>query len=331
VALLSIKNLTTVFNSKEGQIRACNNVSLDIGCGKIVGLIGETGCGKSVLGMSILNLLCKNATTSGQIIYKGQDLLSLTEKELRRIRGKEIALLPQSPSTSLNPVLKIGEQISEGLQCFSKAKKNIVMEKNLKMLKSLGFNNPKKVIGQYPHQLSGGMKQRVLAALSISGEPSLLIADEPTKGLDAVLRGQVVELLRQLTRTTGTSLLLITHDLRIAAQLCDEIAVMYSGEIIENGFAKQVLNQPAHPYTQGLLSSLPEMGLHPIPGYSPSLLEYLPGCRFYSRCMLRKEVCNLNPISLSKVNGSYVRCLRVTQSTGVKQNIYSRNVQSAAV
>ena len=314
MALLSISNMTTVFNCREGQVRACNGISLAIEQGRTLGLIGETGCGKSVLGMSIVRLLPSNAVCSGKIIYKNLDLLSLSPSEMRKIRGCEIGLLPQSPSTSLNPVLKIGEQLADGLRLHRRMAKEKVKDIALEMLKSLGLKEPAKRYAEYPHQLSGGMRQRVLAALSITGQPSLLIADEPTKGLDAVARVQVVDLLRQLTRETNAALLLITHDIKVAASLCDEIAVMYSGEIVEKGSAEQVVNYPFHPYTQGLLAAQPEKGLYPIPGCSPSLLEDAPGCKFYSRCANKQDKCNCQPVLNREVNGTYVRCLNIAQS-----------------
>lgn len=331
MALLSIRGLTTVFNCQEGKIKACNNVDLDLEPGHILGLIGETGCGKSVLGMSILRLLPSNAVSSGQIIYKNQDLLSLSPKEMRQIRGSEIGLLPQSPSTSLNPVLQIGEQLTEGLRLHRGMKKEKARVTALSMLRSLGLRGFNNRYYEYPHQLSGGMKQRVLAALSITGKPSLLIADEPTKGLDAVVRDQVVDLLRQLTRETNASLLLITHDLKVAASLCDQIAVMYSGEIVEKGPAGQVLTCPSHPYTQGLLASLPENGLHPIPGFSPSLLEDIQGCRFYSRCLYKQDNCKRQPVTNKEVNGTNVRCLNVPQGRETQQGIYYRHFPAKAV
>jgi peptide/nickel transport system ATP-binding protein len=330
MALLSIRNLTTIFNCEEGQLKACSNVSLDINPGQTLGIIGETGCGKSVLGMSVLRLLPANAVINGQIMYKNQDLLTLPDKEMCKVRGSEIGFLPQSPSTSLNPVLSIGEQLTEGLQLHRgmiKEKARIIA---LDILRSLGLKDSARTSAEYPHQLSGGMKQRVLAAISISGQPSLLIADEPTKGLDAVNRIQVVDLLRQLSRKTRASLLLITHDLKVAAALCDEIAVMYSGEIVEKGPAEQVLNNPLHPYTQGLVASLPERGLYPIPGHSPGLLDDSPGCRFYSRCPIGNEKCKCQPIINREVDGVHVRCLYIDQSGGAQQRIYGRGFQSEA-
>lgn len=329
--LLSVRNLITMFHAEEGVIKACDRVSLNISTGETLGLIGETGCGKSVLGMSILRLLPRNAVIRGEIYYKGEDILALKAGELQRLRGKEIALLPQSPSTSLNPVLKIGLQIAEGLQLHRKITWEQARSRAVEMLSFLKLPEPVKRMEEYPHQLSGGMKQRVLAAASITGRPGLVIADEPTKGLDAVLRAQVVGVLRQLVQKTGAALLLITHDLKVAAGLCDKIAVMYAGEILEYGPAGQVLAEPLHPYTRGLLASLPENGLHPIPGYSPSLLELHGGCKFYRRCAQARDICAGKHPSLQPFNGSYVRCLFIDQCGKPKQGLYDRDFQKAAV
>ncbi len=331
MALLNIRNLTTVFNCPEGQIKACNDVSLQVHAGQTIGIIGESGCGKSVLGMSILRLLPTNAVISGQVIYNNQDLLALPDKKMCQVRGSEIGLLPQSPATSLNPVLRIGEQLTEGLQLHQGMVIDKAKEIALDILRSLGWRDSVKCYEEYPHHLSGGMKQRVLAAISISGKPSLLIADEPTKGLDAVSRIQVIDLLGQLSRETQASLLLITHDLKVAAALCEQIAVMYSGEIVEQGSADQVLNNPLHPYTQGLVASLPERGLYPIPGHSPSLLDEIPGCRFYSRCPIKQASCQSQPVIIREANGVYVRCRYVDQSRGTQQKIYDRGFQTQAI
>jgi len=331
LTLLSIRNLTTVFHSREGGIKACNQINLDVEAGKVVGLIGETGCGKSVLGMSILRLLPDNTTITGNIFYRDRDLLEFSKKQLIGIRGKEIGLLPQSPSTSLNPVLKIGEQISEGLRIHKNLNRSIAWQKTLEILQLLGLPSAEKRINAYPHQLSGGMKQRILAAISITGQPSLLIADEPTKGLDAVLRAQVVGILRRMIRETGASLLLITHDLKVAARLCDDIVVMYAGEIVERAPAAHLLARSRHPYTQGLLASMPEGGLRPIPGHSPSLLDQSVGCNFYQRCRRKQEICNRKTISGQMVDGSFVRCLYAAQGGETQQDLYNRNIQSKAI
>lgn len=306
---MSIKNLNTVFKTRNGEVKACKNIDLNIEMGQTVGIIGETGCGKSVLGMSILKLLPYNARVTGEILYKEQDLLTLSDQAMREIRGSGIGLLPQSPSTSLNPVMKIGEQIEEGLILHRKMEKPAAKQKAVKMLDFLGIKKAKTISEQFPHQLSGGMKQRALAAISITGEPSLLIADEPTKGLDAIVKNQVVELLSKLKTETGASLLLITHDLKVAQCLCDKMVVMYSGEIIEMAETQKILVKPSHPYTKGLLESLPERGMTPIPGQSPSLSQEISGCRFYDRCEIRQPVCQNQMVPLREINGSRVRCL----------------------
>ncbi len=325
--------MTTTFQAEEGVVKACDQVSLQIFAGETLGLIGETGCGKSVLGMSILRLLPRNAVVEGEVLYKGEDTLSMDAGRLRRLRGKEIALLPQSPSTSLNPVLKIGFQIAEGLQLHRKTKWEQAWQKAVEMLDSLKLPEPAKRVQEYPHQLSGGMKQRALAAASITGQPTLLIADEPTKGLDAVLRAQVVGLLRQLVQETGAAMLLITHDLKVSASLADKIAVMYAGEILEYGPSQQVLTDPLHPYTQGLLASLPEHGLRPIPGSSPGLLDgQLDGCKFYQRCPRCSALCTGQRPALQLAdNGSYVRCLFIDQRGKPQQSLHDRDLQKTAV
>ncbi|MDD2360847.1 MAG: ABC transporter ATP-binding protein [Syntrophaceticus schinkii] len=330
-ALLSIRNLKTIFYTEEGQVKASDDINLDLAEGKTIGLIGETGCGKSVLGLSILRLLPRNASIKGNIFYKKQDLLQLTDEQMRQLRGKEIALIPQSPSTSLNPVLKIGFQITEALQLHQKLAQKKAQKVAVDMLRFLNLPDPEKKVLEYPHQLSGGMKQRVLAAIGMAGKPSLLIADEPTKGLDAVLRVQVVEVLRQLTQKTGAAMLLITHDLKVAASLCDEIAVMYAGEIVEHGQTPQVLTDPSHPYTRALLASLPNNGLHPIPGYSPSLINLPFGCKFYLRCKQAQDICSKKRPPLEKTNGRYVRCMFFAQSREPQESLHNRDLQKTVV
>jgi len=331
LTLLSIRNLTIVFHSAEGEIKACDQVGLDLPAGKTMGLIGETGCGKSVLGMSILRLLPRNAAINGEIYYKDRDILTMRDDGLQRLRGSEIALLPQSPSTSLNPVLKIGFQIAEGLHLHRRINWEQARQKAVEMLNFFKFFEPEKRAQEYPHQLSGGMKQRALAAVSITGRPSLLIADEPTKGLDAVLRAQVVGVLRQLSRETGAGMLLITHDLKVAAGLCDQIAVMYAGEILEQGPAEQVLENPIHPYTKGLLASLPEHGLRPIPGHGPSLLDLPAGCKFHQRCSLRRDLCAEKRPPFQEINKTYVRCMFIDQSGEPQQDLHRGDLQQTAV
>ena len=325
--LLSIENLKTTFCTKDGLVKAADGISLNIAKGKTLGLIGETGCGKSVLGLSILRLLPGNASIEGKIYYKGQDILQLSEKEMRSLRGKEIALIPQNPSASLNPVLKVGLQIAEVLRLHQKLPENQAWQEAMEILRSLNLPQPEKKVKEYPHQLSGGMKQRILAAIGMAGKPSLLIADEPTKGLDAVIRVQVVEVLRHLLKSTGAAMLLITHDLKVAASLCEELAVMYSGEIVEHGPAEQLLMEPKHPYTKGLLGSLPCNGLKPIEGHSPSLIDLPVGCKFYLRCAKAIDLCAEKRPPLLKAEGRWVRCFLFDQSGESEESIFSRNLQ----
>jgi len=326
--LLSIRNLETSFYTGDGVVKAVNGIDLDIQDGRIVGLIGETGCGKSVLGLSILRLLPRNAEIRGKVFYKGQDILKLTEEEIRRLRGKEVALIPQNPSTSLNPVLKIGTQIAESLQLHRRLPREKAWGAAVDILRSLDLPNPEKRAEEYPHQLSGGMKQRVLAAVGIAGEPSLLIADEPTKGLDALIRVQVVEVLRRLVLQTGAAMLIITHDLKVAAGLCDELAVMYAGEIIEYGPAEQLLSSPEHPYARGLIASLPGNGLKPIEGFSPSLINLPAGCKFHPRCPFAIKACTEEHPRLVEIEeGHRVRCLLVDQSREPEKDLFNWNLQ----
>jgi len=326
--LLSIRNLETSFHTGDGVVKAACGIDLDIEDGRIVGLIGETGCGKSVLGLSVLRLLPRNAEVKGKVFYQGHDILKLTDEEMRRLRGKEIALIPQNPSTSLNPVLKIGTQIGEALQLHRQLSREKAWQAAVDMLRSLDLPSSEKRAEEYPHQLSGGMKQRVLAAIGIAGEPSLLIADEPTKGLDALIRVQVVEVLRQLAQQTGAALLLITHDLKVAAGLCDELAVMYAGEIIEHGPAEQLLSSPEHPYARGLLASLPGNGLKPIEGFSPSLINLPAGCQFHPRCPYAIKACiEKRPRLLEIEEGHRVRCLLVDQSRKPEEVLFNWNLQ----
>lgn len=329
--LLSISNLSITFHTEDGKIKASNDINLKLVEGKTLGLIGETGCGKSVLGLSIMRLLPRNTTIEGNIYYQGQDILKLNEDEMRLLRGKEIALIPQSPSTSLNPVLRIGTQIIEVLQLHKKLSKEKSQETAVDLLRFLRVPEPEKRVKQYPHQLSGGMKQRVLAAMGTACNPFLIIADEPTKGLDSLTKRQMVEVLRQLSKETGVTILLITHDLKIANDLCDHIAVMYAGEIVEYGDIEQVMGSPKHPYTKGLLSSLPDHGLKPIPGTSPSFLDLPSGCKFHPRCMTARDICAKQQPPLVNINGSQVRCMFVDQSGEFEESLYNRGLKKESV
>jgi peptide/nickel transport system ATP-binding protein len=307
MSLLQITNLRTWIPTRDGIVKAVNAVDLGIEDDEKLGLIGETGCGKSILGMSIMRLLQPSTKIEGEIVYKGKDLLKLSEEEMRKIRGKEIAVILQNPTTSLNPVLKVGDQIAETICLHQGLNKKEAKEKAIEMLESVKIPSPEKRANEYPHEFSGGMKERAMIAMALACDPSLIIADEPTKGLDTTIKTQIVKLMKEVTKQK--SMLFITHDLGIAAQICDNVAVMYAGELVEYAKTEDIFKKPMHPYSQGFLNSLPNMGLKPIRGMSPSLIDLPSGCRFHPRCEYAEGRCkNMHPEMLKIGNGHYLRC-----------------------
>ncbi|MCW3138323.1 MAG: ABC transporter ATP-binding protein [Methanophagales archaeon] len=309
MTLLRIQDLKAYFSTGDGIVKAVNGVNLEIDENETLGLIGETGCGKTVLGLSILRLLSENTKVEGKILYRGEDLLKLNEEDMRKIRGKEIAMIFQNPLTSMNPVLTVGTQISEPFELHKGLKKKDAIKKVIEMLKLVRIPSPSERIKEYPHEFSGGMRQRAMIAMGLACEPSLIIADEPTKGLDVTIQAQVVELMKELTTSTKTSMLLITHDLGVAAELCDNIAVMYPGEIVEYADIKELFKNPKHPYTQGFLDSLPGRGLKPMDGMSPSLINLPEGCKFHPRCPFARERCkSMRPEMVEVGKNHFVRC-----------------------
>jgi len=309
MTLLGIRNLKVYFYSEDGVVRAVNDVDLDIGEGETIGIIGETGCGKTILGLSILRLLSDNTKVEGRILYKGEDLLKLSEDEMRKIRGKEIAMIFQNPLSSMNPVLTIGTQVAEPVELHQHLDNQNAKEKVIEMLKSVRIPLPSKRVNEYPHEFSGGMRQRAMIAMGLICMPSLIIADEPTTGLDVTIQAQIVELMKEVLKDSGTSMLLITHDLGVAAELCDYIAVMYPGEIVEYADVRNIFKNPKHPYTRGFLDSLPGRGLKPIPGISPSLINIPEGCKFHPRCSYATGRCKKERPQMKKVGEKhFVRC-----------------------
>jgi len=309
MTFLSIQNLNVHFHTEDGAVRAVNGIDLDIEEGEKLGLIGETGCGKTVLGMAILRLLSENTTIKGRILYKGKDLLTMSDREIRRIRGKEIAMIFQNPLSSMNPVLTVGTQVAEPVELHQHLKKQDAMQKVIEMIKSVKIPSPHERAKEYPHEFSGGMRQRAMIAMGLICMPSLIIADEPTTGLDVTIQAQIVELMSEMLRDSGTSMLLITHDLAVAAELCDYIAMMYPGEIVEYASIRDLFKDPKHPYTMGFLDSLPGRGLKPIAGLSPSLINLPVGCKFHPRCSFATKRCKNNRPELIEVGKKhYVRC-----------------------
>ncbi|HEY2922372.1 MAG TPA: ABC transporter ATP-binding protein [Candidatus Binatia bacterium] len=298
--LLQVKDLRTSFFTPEGEVRAIDGVSFEIGEGKTLGLVGESGCGKSVTSLSIMRLIPSppGKIVGGEIFYRGRDLLRLNNEEMRRIRGNEISMIFQEPMTSLNPVFTVGNQIGEAIKLHQGLGKRETRQKTIDMLRLVKIADPESRVDSYPHQLSGGMRQRVMIAMALSCNPSLLIADEPTTALDVTIQAQILELIKELQQKIGgMALLLITHDLGVVSEQADNVAIMYAGKIVERSSTRAIFNHPFHPYTVGLLNSLPGIGglkkkrLDAIPGMVPSPLNLPSGCRFRDRCPRAQELC----------------------------------------
>ncbi|MBT4026555.1 ABC transporter ATP-binding protein [Desulfobacula sp.] len=322
--LLSVKDLRTYFNVKEGLAKAVDGVSYHINQGETLGLVGESGCGKTVSALSILKLLDIPPAQfhSGQILFKDQDLLQLSEQELNTIRGRSISMVFQEPMTSLNPVLSIGFQIDEVMINHLGITAREARDRTIELLNMVGIPLPQKRAKEYPHQLSGGMRQRIMIALAIACDPELLIADEPTTALDVTIQAQIIELMLSLQDKLGTSILLITHDLGVIAETADRVAVMYAGRIVEEADVKTIFQNPLHPYTQGLLNSVPNINkidsatrLQEIPGIVPNLC-YLPsGCAFMNRCPVKTKICESEKPKLLNIENQHNVGCWVAQQT----------------
>ena len=322
--LLEIRGLTVQFHTARGVLPAVQDVSLTIGQGEILGLVGESGCGKSVTALSILGLLPPNARiAAGQVLLSengsGRDLAQLPEHELRPVRGARISMVFQEPMTALNPVMRVGDQIGEALLAHGLSNKREARAAALDMMRQVAIPDAERRIRQYPHQLSGGLRQRVMIAMALICRPSLMIADEPTTALDVTIQAQILALLAELRDRFGLALLFIAHDLGVVAQIADNVAVMYSGRIVEHGPVREIFAAPAHPYTRGLLRAAPALGAEPrrrlatIEGLVPSLAELPPGCAFEPRCELRAPECSAAVPQLIEVGpGHWARCIRAT-------------------
>jgi oligopeptide/dipeptide ABC transporter ATP-binding protein len=316
--LIHVKELRTSFFTPEGEVRAIDGVSFTIDEGKTLGLVGESGCGKSVTSLSIMRLIASppGKIVGGEIFYRGRDLLRLNNEEMRKIRGNEISMIFQEPMTSLNPVFTVGNQIGEAIKLHQGLGKKETRAKTIEMLRLVKIADPESRVDAYPHQLSGGMRQRVMIAMALSCNPSLLIADEPTTALDVTIQAQILELIKELQQKIGgMALLLITHDLGVVAEQADDVAIMYAGKIVEKTSATAIFARPLHPYTVGLLHSLPGAGgakkkrLDAIPGMVPSPLNLPSGCRFRDRCPKAAGICaEGEPELLEKETGHWVAC-----------------------
>ena len=293
--LLEVKGLRTSFFTRDGVVRAVDGIDFHVDRGEIMGLVGESGCGKSVTSLSILRLVSKpGRIEAGEILFDGQDLLKLRDDDMRKIRGDRISMIFQQPTSSLNPVWDVGRQIEEVLQIHRGMKGRTARSRAGELLKMVGIPDPERRLSNFPHEMSGGMAQRVMIAMALACEPELLIADEPTTALDVTIQAQILDLMRNLRDETGTAIVLITHDLGVVAEMCDRVAVMYAGEIVEHTDVVSLFRRPMHPYTKGLIGSIPVVGdireeLAVIPGNVPNLIDLPKGCRFAPRCLARIE------------------------------------------
>ena len=309
--LLEVRSLTTEFVTRGGVVRAVDGVSWDVAEGETVALVGESGCGKSVSALSVMRLVAAPAgrIVGGQVFFKGRDLLALSEEEMRRVRGREIAMVFQEPMTSLNPVLTIGRQLTEGLEIHLGMTRGDARQRAVEVLATVGIPDAGRRLSQYPHQFSGGMRQRIMIAAALACNPALILADEPTTALDVTIQAQILELMRDLSRRFGVATLIITHNLGVVARYADRVNVMYAGRIVERGSARDLYRRPRHPYTLGLLRSVPRLDeprrarLQPIEGQPPDLTRLGAGCAFAPRCTFRVERCRVERPVLAPADG----------------------------
>jgi peptide/nickel transport system ATP-binding protein len=317
--LLEVRGLQTSFHTSDGVVRAVTGIDFHVNRGEVMGLVGESGCGKSVTSLSIMRLIARpGRIEAGEVIFDGQDLLTLRERDMRHLRGERISMIFQQPTSSLNPVYDVGMQLGEVLELHRAMKRRDARARAEELLAMVGIPDPKRRLDAFPHELSGGMAQRVMIAMALACEPELLIADEPTTALDVTIQAQILDLMRTLQRETNTAMILITHDLGVVAEMCDRVAVMYAGEIVEQTSVTNLFEDPKHPYTRGLIGSVPVLGdvresLTTIPGSVPNLIALPAACRFAPRCTTRVELSvaeseELHPELLPVADDHAVRC-----------------------
>lgn len=314
--VLDVKELRTSFFSSDGEIPAVDNISFSVHKGEILGIVGESGCGKSVTSLSIMKLIPQppGKIVGGEILLNGEDIVPASEKRMRQIRGNEIAMIFQEPMTSLNPLFTIGNQLIEGITLHKKINKKEALKLGVEMLKLVGLPRAEQIMKEYPHQLSGGMRQRVMIAMALSCDPKLLIADEPTTALDVTIQAQILSLMKDLNKKLDTAIMMITHDLGVVADVCQRVIVMYAGKVVEEANVREIFKNPKHPYTIGLLESVPDVRekkerLYSIPGNVPRPGSITEGCRFAARCEKAFDRCfGENPPLYQYEDGHYVRC-----------------------
>lgn len=322
--ILEVNHLKTYFHTDAGLSKAVNDVSFFVEKGKTLGIVGESGCGKSITSLSIMGLVetPPGEIGGGEIIFEGEDLLKKNEKEMSKIRGKKIAMIFQEPMTSLNPVFTIGQQLVETLMLHEEMTKKQAKERAIEMLKMVKIPLAEKRFNEYPHQLSGGMRQRVMIAMALCCNPDLLICDEPTTALDVTIQAQILDLINELKEKTGTSVMMITHDLGVIAEIADDVMVMYAGKIVERATCDQIFEKPMHPYTYGLMQCIPKLDdddtkrLSVIEGMVPSFDDMPKGCAFCPRCKEAREICRQKMPELAEAEGRMVRCFKYTQEWG---------------
>ena len=315
MALLEVRQLQVRFETAEGQVHAVNGADFEVNAGETLAIVGESGSGKSQLVMAIMGLLAENGKARGVARFKGDDLMDMSQRQLNRLRGREIAMIFQDPMTSLNPFLTIEQQMTEVVKHHQNLRHNEAVAHAVEMLRAVRIPDPEERIRQYPHEYSGGMRQRVMIAMALLCEPDLLIADEPTTALDVTVQAQITRLVGELREKTHMAIILITHDLSVVAGICDRIIVMYAGQVMECGTVDDIFYRPQHPYTRGLLASVPRLDrvdeeeLHAIPGNPPNLLEVPRGCSFRNRCTEAREACRQPPPLWRDQNGRISRCV----------------------
>jgi oligopeptide/dipeptide ABC transporter ATP-binding protein len=307
-ALLDVQNLVTAFRTEDGPVRAVDDISFRLAPGRTLALVGESGCGKSVTALSVMRLIDQNGDVeSGRIEFEGKNLLDLTQRAMRGVRGNHISMIFQEPMTALNPVISIGKQIMEVFRIHRGLSRAKARQAAIDALRTVRIPDPEHRVDEYPFQMSGGMRQRVMIAMALACEPRLLIADEPTTALDVTIQAQILKLMKQLQKERGTSILFITHDLGVVAEMADDVLIMYAGKVVESGSVEQIFNSPAHPYTLGLMASIPSLDSPPkaplstIEGSVPGLLDLPTGCRFEPRCPRAEELCATAPPEMKPV------------------------------